>query len=60
MTATTTTSNRIDRADYGFSIRPEGGAWFGYEWERTTCLAVRSECVAGPFTETEARAWLAA
>ena len=54
-----TTATRVDFKHYGFSIRCEGGAWFGYEWERISCLSIRSECVAGPFTEAEASAWLA-
>ena len=54
-----TAATRIDHKHYGFSIRREDGAWFGYEWERISCLSVRSECIAGPFTEPEARDWLA-
>lgn len=35
-------------------------AWFGYSWERVTCLQVDSWPVTDAMTETDARAWLAA
>jgi hypothetical protein len=60
MTATTATATtcRVDRNGYGFFIRQEDGAWFGYEWQRRSCLEVDSTCISDPMTEAEAAAWI--
>ena len=58
--AATVTTYRVDRNGYGFSIRQEDGAWFGYEWQRRSCFEVDSACISGPMTEAEAAAWIAA
>ncbi|NDC35220.1 MAG: hypothetical protein EBZ51_07505 [Synechococcaceae bacterium WB9_2_112] len=62
MTTATATAptRRVDRNGYGFSIRQEDGAWFGYEWQRRSCFEVDSTCITGPMTEAEAAAWIAA
>jgi hypothetical protein len=57
--AATVTTRRVDRNGYGFSIRQEDGAWFGFEWQRRSCFEVDSTCISGPMTEAEAAAWIA-
>ena len=59
-TAPTVTTRRVDRNGYGFSIRQEDGAWFGYEWQRRSFFEVDSTCISGPMDESEAAAWIAA